>query len=183
MDHHRTVVTGDTMTDDDRWNYHARGETPNQRLDRNLAELLQEVRVAQVGVQVLLAFLLALAFTPRFALFTGLQRDAYVASLVLGAASTALLIAPAAFHRVVFRCRLKRELVRASSRLALVGLLLMMLSLAMAMLLILDVTLGAAAALWITGGILGWFSMWWYVLPMRYRLHAARASHHRKRRF
>src|SRR5437899_3345880 len=98
------------MSEDDRWNYRARGETPSQRLDRNLVELLQEVRVAQVGVQVLLAFLLALAFTPRFTQFTDPQRYAYVVSLVLGAAATALLIAPAPFHRVVFRRRLKREI-------------------------------------------------------------------------
>jgi hypothetical protein len=65
----------------------------------------------------------------------------------------------------------------------LIGLVLMMLSLAMAILLILDGTLGTTGAMWITGGILCWFSMWWYVLPMRYRMHATRASHHRKRRF
>jgi hypothetical protein len=158
------------MSEDDRWNYRARGETPSQRLDRNLLELLQEVRVAQVGVQVLLAFLLALAFTPRFTQFTDPQRYAYVVSLVLGAAATALLIAPAPFHRVVFRRRLKRELVRASSVLTLIGLVLLMLSLATVLLLILDVVLNASIAVWITLGVLCWFSMWWYVLPLCYRL-------------
>jgi hypothetical protein len=160
----------EAMSEDDRWNYRARGETPSQRLDRNLVELLQEVRVAQVGVQVLLAFLLALAFTPRFTQFTDPQRYAYVVSLVLGAAATALLIAPAPFHRVVFRRRLKRELVRAASMLTLVGLVLLMLSLATVLLLILDVVLNASIAGWITLGVLCWFSMWWYVLPLCYRL-------------
>jgi hypothetical protein len=162
----------ESMSEDDRWNYRMRGETPNQRLDRNFGELLQEVRVAQVGVQALLAFLLAVAFTPRFGLLTVLQRDAYVTSLVLGAGATALLIAPAAFHRVVFRRRLKREMVRACSRLALVGLILMMLSISMAMLLILDVVLDLRIALWLSGGLLCWFSLWWYVLPLRYRWRA-----------
>ena len=157
----------EAMSEDDRWNYRARGETPSQRLDRNLVELLQEVRVAQVGVQVLLAFLLALAFTPRFTQFTDPQRYAYVVSLVLGAAATALLIAPAPFHRVVFRRRLKRELVRAASMLTLVGLVLLMLSLATVLLLILDVVLNASIAGWITLGVLCWFSMWWYVLPLQ----------------
>src|SRR5215469_10359817 len=83
----------DLMSEDDRWNYRVRGETPSQRLDRNFVELLQEVRVAQVGVQALLAFLLAVVFTPRFGQLTLFQTDAYVLSLVLGAGSTALLIA------------------------------------------------------------------------------------------
>ena len=165
----RPIPQIEPMSEDDQWNYHARGETPNQRLDRNLVELLQEVRVAQVGVQALLAFLLAVAFTPRFEVLTILQRDAYVASLVLGAGSTALLIAPAAFHRVVFRRRLKRELVHACSRLALIGLVLMMLSISTSMLLILDVVLGLRTALWLSGGLLCWFSLWWYILPLRYR--------------
>ncbi|HEY0806289.1 MAG TPA: DUF6328 family protein [Pseudonocardiaceae bacterium] len=164
------------MSEDDRWNYQVRGETPNQRLDRNLVELLQEVRVAQVGVQALLAFLLAVAFTPRFEVLTALQRNAYVASLVLGAGSTALLIAPAAFHRVVFRRRLKRELVHACSRMAIVGLILMMLSISTSMLLILDVVLGLRTALWLSGAILGWFSLWWYILPLRYRWIGRRKS-------
>jgi hypothetical protein len=84
----------------DQWSYLVRGETPTQRLDRNYGEILQELRVAQTGVQLLLAFLLTVAFTPRFATFTDFHRNVYVASLVLGAAANALLIAPAAFHRL-----------------------------------------------------------------------------------
>jgi hypothetical protein len=160
----------------DEWNYLERGETPTQRLDRNYADILQEVRVAQTGVQLLLAFLLTLAFTPRFAQFTELQRDVYVASLVLGATSTALLIAPAPFHRLVFRRRLKKQLVRASNRFALCGLVLLMLALASALMLILDVVLGTSTAVWITGGLLGWFSLWWYVVPLCCRLLAAGRS-------
>ncbi|WP_222598496.1 DUF6328 family protein [Lentzea tibetensis] len=160
----------------DRWNAIARNETPTQQLDRSYAEILQEVRVAQTGVQLLLAFLLTLAFTPAFGQFTGFQRDLYVAGLVLGASSTALLIAPASFHRVVFRKRLKKELVRASNRFATGGLFLLMLALATSLMLILDVVLSTPIAVWITTGLLGWFSIWWYVVPLCFRVLARHDS-------
>ncbi|HEX3785136.1 MAG TPA: DUF6328 family protein [Pseudonocardiaceae bacterium] len=156
--------------DNDRWNYLARGETPSQRLDRNFSELLQEVRVAQVGVQLLLTFLFAAAFTPRFAVFSSAQRGMYIAALVLGAGSTALLMAPASFHRMVFRLRLKRELVLVSNRLVFFGLVLLVLALAAAILLVTDVTMGTTSAVWVTAGVVCWFGLWWYVLPLRCRL-------------
>jgi hypothetical protein len=159
-----------TDIDGDRWNYLARGETANQRLDRNFAELLQEVRVAQVGVQLLLTFLFAAAFTPRFAGFTAVQQGMYLVALVLGAASTGLLMAPASFHRMVFRRRLKRELVLVSSRLVSFGFLLLILALAAAILLVSDVTMGLTPAIWATSALVTWFGSWWYVLPLRYRL-------------
>ncbi|MFI9815423.1 DUF6328 family protein [Saccharothrix variisporea] len=151
-----------------------RNETPAERMDRNYGEILQEMRVAQTGVQLLLAFLLTLAFTPRFGTLDLFQLQVYVSSLVLGATSTALLIAPAPFHRLVFRRRLKHELVRASSRLLLAGLVLLKLALAAALLLILDVVLGLVPALWITSGLVAWFGFWWFVLPLRYRARSPR---------
>ena len=160
-------------TDSDRWNYLARGETSTQRLDRNFAELLQEVRVAQVGVQLLLTFLFAAAFTPRFAGFSAVQEGIYVVALTLSAGSTALLMAPVSFHRMVFRRRLKRELVLISTRMVFFGLMLLILALAAAILLITDVTMGMTSAAWVTGGVVGWFGLWWYVLPLRCRLRAA----------
>ncbi|GLY43435.1 membrane protein [Amycolatopsis sp. NBRC 101858] len=160
----------------DQWNLVARRETPTQRLDRNYAEILQEVRVAQTGVQLLLAFLLTVAFTPRFATLTEFERRVYVGALLLGAAATALLIAPAAFHRLVFQRRLKRQLVLASSRFAMCGLTLLMLSIGSALLLILSVTVGASAAGWLTAGALGWFTLWWYVVPLWSRARNADRS-------
>jgi hypothetical protein len=151
-------------------------ETPDQRLARNYVELLQEIRVAQTGVQFLLAFLLALAFTPRFATCTDFQRHVYVASLVLGSASTALLIAPAPFHRLVFRRGLKRQLVRASTQFALFGLALLMLALTSSLLLVLAVAVGTRTALWITGATLAWFALWWFIVPLHNRIR------HRPRR-
>lgn len=151
------------------WHQHrtrAHGETTHQRLTRNYAELLQEVRVAQTGTQLLLAFLLTLAFTPRFGALTVFQRDVYVISLVIGAAATALLIAPAAFHRVVFQRGLRHALVSYSNRFALFGLILLMCALTSALLLILDVVLGSPRSIWITAAIATWFGTWWYALPM-----------------
>lgn len=161
----------------DRWNYAARGETPTQRLDRNYVEILQEVRVAQTGVQLLLAFLLTLAFTPRFNGLNEFQRNVYVASLLLGAASTALLIAPAPFHRLLFQRRLKRQLVRASSRFALYGITLLMMALTSSLLLILDVVIGTERAAWLTGGMLGWFILWWYLAPLWSRVRNRRTAY------
>jgi hypothetical protein len=158
------------VEDHDDWNAEERGETPLQRADRAYGEILQEVRVAQTGVQILFAFLLALAFQARFASTTGFQRHVYVVTLMLCAASTALLIAPAAFHRVVYRQRLKQHLVQAANRLALCGLVLLLLSVVSAILLVMDVVLGLWPAVALACVAFGWFVMWWFVLPMASRV-------------
>jgi hypothetical protein len=162
-----TCLGGDSH---DEWNAGARGETPLQRVDRAYGEILQEVRVAQTGVQILFAFLLALAFTTRFAAVTGFQRNLYVLTLMLCAGSTALLIAPAAYHRVVYRRRLKQHLVQVANRLALSGLMMLLLAIISALLLILDVVLGLGPALFLGAGALAWFVAWWFVLPIWSRL-------------
>ena len=158
-----------TVHDHDDWNTGARGETPMQRADRAYGEILQEVRVAQTGVQILFAFLLALAFQARFAAITDFQRVVYVVTLMLCAAATALLIAPAAMHRVIYRRRLKQHLVRVANQLALAGLVLLLLSLVSAVLLIMDVVLGLAPAIALAAGVLAWFTIWWFILPLRSR--------------
>jgi uncharacterized protein DUF6328 len=166
-----------SATDHDAWNADARGETPLQRADRAYGEILQEVRVAQTGVQILFAFLLTLAFTQRFGSVTPFERGIYVLTLMLCAAATALLIAPAAFHRVVYRRRLKQHLVRAANRLALAGLALLLLAMISALLLILDVVVGFGLAVLLAVGALGWFATWWFVLPVGSRLrHRAHTS-------
>ena len=158
-----------TVHDHDDWNTEARGETPMQRADRAYGEILQEVRVAQTGVQILFAFLLALAFQARFGSITSFQRGAYVVTLMLCAGATALLIAPAAFHRIIYRRRLKQHLVRVANRLALSGLVLLLLSMVSAVLLIMDVVLGLAPAIILAAAVLVWFTMWWFVLPLQTR--------------
>jgi Family of unknown function (DUF6328) len=92
-----------------------------------------------------------------------------VVTLMLCAAATALLIAPAAFHRVIYRRRLKQHLVRVANRLALAGLVLLLLSMVSAVLMIMDVVLGLAPAVALAAGVLAWFTMWWFVLPLRTR--------------
>src|SRR5438309_2244992 len=85
------------------WNEEARHETPEEQLDRNLVEMVQELRVAQMGVQFLFAALLAIPFQQRFKDLTGFQKDAYACTLILTLTSAILLVAPASFHRIVFR--------------------------------------------------------------------------------
>jgi hypothetical protein len=165
--------------DHDDWNARARGETPMQRVDRAYGEILQEVRVAQTGVQILFAFLLTLAFSAGFRTVTQFQRDIYVMTLMLCVAATALLIAPAAFHRIVYRRRLKRHLVQVASRLALAGLILLLLAVISALLLTLDVVTGMSPALFFAGGALAWFVTWWFVLPLWSRIsHQVPAAAH-----
>jgi hypothetical protein len=154
------------VEDHDDWNAGVRGETPMQRADRAYGEILQEIRVAQTGVQILFAFLLTLAFQARFGETTSFQRHVYVVTMMLCAAATALLIAPAAFHRVVYRRRLKQHLVQAANRLALAGMGLMLLSLVSAVLLVMDVVLGLVPAIVLACVLLAWFAGWWFALPL-----------------
>ena len=98
-----------------------RPESVAERDDRNLAELIQELRVVSLGVQVLFGFLLSLPFTVRFVSLNGAQRDLYLASLVLSAA-TALLLGPVAYHRLVFRRGMKEPLVKYANLMAVLGL-------------------------------------------------------------
>jgi hypothetical protein len=85
---------------------------------------------------------------------------------MLCAAATALLIAPAAFHRMIYRKRLKQHLVRVANRMAITGLVLLLLSMVSAVLLIMDVVLGLVPALVLAAAVLTWFTMWWFVLPL-----------------
>jgi hypothetical protein len=94
-----------------------RNETPLQRCDRNLVELLQEVRVIQTGVQVLFAFLLMAPLSARFPQLTGAQRVEYFVTLLASGAAAVLLMAPTAHHRILFRCGDKDHLVKVANRL------------------------------------------------------------------
>ncbi|MCU1657011.1 MAG: hypothetical protein JWO57_1667 [Pseudonocardiales bacterium] len=146
-----------------------RDETEAQRLDRNYSELLQELRVAQMGVQILFAFLLGIAFQQRFATIDDFQRDIYIATLVCAAISVALFIAPVALHRAMFRRGLKDELVAFTGRLAVAGLAFLALAMLGALLLIVDVILGGVAAAVMTVGIAVVFGLLWLALPLRWR--------------
>jgi O-antigen/teichoic acid export membrane protein len=143
-----------------------RDETPLERWDRNLVELLQELRVAQTGVQILFAFLLTLPFTNRFAASGPLVRTTYLVTLVAAAAASALLIAPVSFHRLVFRRGRKPELVRTASVLAQLGLACLLVSVVGAVLLVVDVVAGVGWAAGLAAGVAGLYVGLWYVLPL-----------------
>lgn len=143
----------------------ARGETEEQRLDRNFNELLQELRVTQNGAQILFAFLLTLPFTQRFPEITPFQRVVYVGTLLAAATATALLIAPVPLHRLLYGSGRKRLVVRTAGRLALAGVSCLVLAVSGGVLLVLDVTLGGAVPFVLSGLVLGGFVLLWGVLP------------------
>ncbi|HST64071.1 MAG TPA: DUF6328 family protein [Mycobacteriales bacterium] len=143
-----------------------RDESEPERLDRNYGELLQELRVAQVGVQILFASMLTVAFTPQFDKISSLQRGTYVVTLLAAAAATALLIGPVAFHRIVFRHNQKDDLVRVSHRLALGGLACLAVALVGVVLLILEQVLGRTAGLWYSAAVAAVFVLIWLVVPL-----------------
>jgi hypothetical protein len=143
-----------------------RNETEAERLDRNYGELLQELRVAQVGVQILFASMLAVAFAPQFDSISSLQRGTYVVTLLSAAVATALLIGPVAFHRIVFRHNQKDDLVRVSHRMALAGLACLAVALVGVVLLILEEVLGQTPALWFAAGVAAVFVLLWLVVPL-----------------
>jgi hypothetical protein len=120
----------------------SRGETLDQVLDRNLNELLQELRVAFTGVQILFAFLLGLAFTQRFGELDGFGITVYTVALLTTASATMVLLAPVSFHRIVFRRGQKAALVAVADRMLSVGIALLIPAISSSVLLILDVVLG-----------------------------------------
>jgi Family of unknown function (DUF6328) len=145
------------------------GETGEERDDRNLIELLQELRVAGLGVQVLFGFLLSIPFTTRFEKLTHAQRGLYVVSLLLAAISTALLLAPVAYHRLVFRQHRKEQLVKDANILAILGLAAVGLAISAAVLLVVSFVESGATVVIITVFIVALFAVLWFVLPLARR--------------
>jgi hypothetical protein len=119
-----------------------RNETELERCDRNLVELLQEVRVVQTGVQVLFAFLLTAPLASRFPELSGFQRYAYFATLLATGAAAVLLIAPTAYHRILFRRNDKEHLVQVANRMTLLGLTFVAISMVGALLFVTDLMFG-----------------------------------------
>jgi hypothetical protein len=156
--------------------HNGRNETELERCDRNLVELLQEVRVVQTGVQVLFAFLLMAPLTPGFSNLDSLQRAEYFVTLALAGIAALLLIAPTAYHRVLFRLGDKDYLVRVSNRLTIAGLTAVGLSMVGAMLFVTGVLFGQTAAL-IAGAIAGVSALTlWGVLPVARRITLRRGA-------
>ncbi|MER7754221.1 DUF6328 family protein [Kitasatospora sp. NPDC097643] len=145
-----------------------RQESPEERADRRWCDLLQEVRVAQTGSQILFGFLLSVAFMPRFAELGAVDRGLYVTTVVLGALATGSLTAPVAYHRIFAGHRRKPQLVDSAARLVGVGLVLLALTIGSALLLLLRVATGSAAAGWVTGAVMLWYLYCWLLLPLRH---------------
>ena len=142
------------------------GETPAERLTRNWSELLQELRVTQTGIQVLTGFLLTVPFSNRFQDLTQLQRNAYLVVLSGAILSTALIMSPAAFHRVLFRHGERPWLVDTANQVARVGLAMIALTTGGVAFLAFDVVTGLAAGL--IAGILATvvFAGLWVGIPV-----------------
>jgi len=143
-----------------------RDETEAQRLDRNWSSLLQELRVAQTGVQLLTGFLLTLPFQQRFSQLDGVMRTVYLLTVGCSIGATVLLVAPVSMHRLLFRQHRLNTLVSAAHTYAMVGLLLLGVALGGVAIVIFDTVVGRTGA-WVAGGCT-WVALaaFWYAMPL-----------------
>ena len=141
-------------------------ESKEERINRELIELLNELRVALPGVQVLFAFLLAVPFTQRFEGVTDLQQDAYMTALLCTVGGSIFLIAPAAYHRIRFRDRDKESLLLISNRFAIAGTVLLAVAMTASVFLVTDLLFKAPTTAVITAIVGGLFALVWFVLPL-----------------
>jgi O-antigen/teichoic acid export membrane protein len=145
------------------------GETPEQRDDRNLIDLLQELRVATLGVQVLFGFLLGLPFTSRFSHLHDWQRWVYLATVMLSSTSVVLLVAPVAYHRLLFRRHQLGYLLRAANVVAIGGMITVALAVTCAVLLVTSFVQPGAPAIALSVVIALLFTCLWFVPPLMRR--------------
>jgi hypothetical protein len=162
MQHRREGRQVDSYTRDN--------ESEAEKLDRNWNELLQELRVSQTGVQVLTGFLLTLPLQPAFADLSPLERNLYVVAISLSILATAMLVAPVAMHRVLFRKRRKETLVEAGNAVAKVGLLLLALASTAVAAFVFSIVFSETTGLWVGAATLAVFLLAWLALPLRIRL-------------
>ncbi len=138
----------------------------NERLDRELMELVNELRVALTGVQILFAFLLTVPFTQRFARVTEFQRHLFFVTLLAAAVSVLLLIAPTARHRLLFRQRDKEKIVVSSNRYAIAGLAALAAAMTGAVMLITDLLFRETMVTWVTAILAALFVLLWFLIPV-----------------
>ncbi len=150
-------------------------ETPKERADRELIELLNELRVVLPGVTVLLAFLLAVPFAKGWPKVTPFQRDVFVVAFLATAVSVALLTAPSSYHRLRFRHGNKEHIVKVGNRLTIAGIVASAVSLEAVVLLVMDYVLSLGPALAATLALLGAVLIFWYGLAFRAALRDRRA--------
>ena len=141
-------------------------ETPKERADRELIELLNELRVVLPGVTVLLAFLLAVPFANGWTRVTEFQRDVFVVAFLSTAVSVALLTAPSSYHRLRFRHGDKEHMLKVGNRLAIAGIAASAVSLEAVVLLVIDSVLSRGVAIAAAAALLAVVAVLWYGLPL-----------------
>lgn len=151
-------------------------ENQKERVNRELIELLNELRVALPGVQVLFAFLLTVPFTERFGRVTEFQQNVYFVTLLLTAVSTVVLIAPTSYHRLRFRADDKEQLLLTANRLAIVGLGFLAFATTGVVMFVTDMLFSTPSAIVAAGAIALLFAWLWYVMPLRRRGRNERVS-------
>lgn len=153
-----------------------KSESTDERLDRELIELLNELRVALPGVQVLFAFLLTVPFSQRFAQLTDFQRDAYFATFLCAAFAPVFLIAPTAYHRLRFRDFDKERLITTATRLSITGTIFLALAITGTVFVVTHVLFGTALAGAVAGALFGSLVWFWYGLPLLRKLQDERGE-------
>ncbi|MFF4272207.1 DUF6328 family protein [Streptomyces sp. NPDC001536] len=143
-----------------------RDETEDERADRMWAELMQEIRVAQMGVQILFGFLLTVVFTPKYADLGDTEQAIYIVTVVLGATATGALIGPVSLHRLVSGRRIKPRAVQWAARLTFIGLVLLLATTAASLLLILRVATHDSYVPWLVTAVVVWYLVCWFLLPL-----------------
>lgn len=152
---------------DSGWYDDGREESEKERLDRNMIELLNELRVALPGVQVLFAFLLILPFSQGFTMVDSFQKTVFLVTLLATALAAVTLIAPSMHHRLEFREGNKAEILRDSNRLAIVGVTSLAVAMVGAVMLITDFVFGGDTMIASVVGVTIAFVLVWYVMPAR----------------
>jgi hypothetical protein len=145
-------------------------ETPKERADRELIELLNELRVVLPGVTVLFAFLLAVPFAKGWPKVTPFERDVFLVAFLATGVSVAFLTAPSSYHRLRFRAGNKEHLVRVGGRLAIVGIAAFAVALEAAVLLVFDYLVSRGAAIAVTACFALLIAVLWYGLPLHGKL-------------
>src|SRR5436309_2379871 len=145
------------------------GETEAQRADRNFNDLLQELRVAQTGVQILFGFLLTMPLQARFDRLDGYEKTLLVLAVLFLAVATTSIIAPVAWHRALFRHRLKREIVDAANVFAKIGLAALALGVVTSLMLMLDLVVPRWLATALAVSVAALILVMWLISPLRRR--------------
>ena len=141
-------------------------ESPKERVDRELSELLEEIRVLLPGVEILFGFLIILPFSGSFDEISGFERVLYLASLLTTSAGLALLVSPTTHHRLSFREMDKERMLFTANRLVLVASVLVLFGIGMAVYLVVESVLGGVVAGMIAAANAVWFAWFWFGLPL-----------------